>query len=92
MVTYIYNKITEFCGIEELVDHLHHNLNYWKFLESKGIKNFDELEASGLAEIPDEQATIISSCDEDNYVNSSQEVSFENQSLVEINSISQVDE
>jgi len=82
----------EFCGIEELVDHLHHNLNYWKFLESKGIKNFEELKASGLAEIADEEATITSFYDEDNNANSSQEVSFENPSSVEINNMSQVEE
>jgi len=82
----------EFCGIEELVDHLHQNLNYWKFLESIGIKNFDELKASGLAEIPDEQATITSFYDEDNNASSPQEVSFENPSSMEINNITQVDE
>lgn len=33
----------EFCGIEELVNNLHENHRYWRNLETKGIRNVDDV-------------------------------------------------
>jgi len=44
LINVIILDFTEFCGMDEVMDNLHCNYNYWKKLEDRGIMRLAELE------------------------------------------------